>query len=322
MIRSLHYLILCFFMIGLPTQGWSAANFWDKAHNALTASKTDQALGYINQLRSQKDHGVPKDDLNLLEARAYYQAGNYKMALKLYRRISKKSDLWLSSVEERAWAKIRMGQINRAIADTKTLLSPVFVDIASPETFFLSSYVAHKVCDFQTVFHITDAFKKRNKVRIQHLEKMAKMESTRGIVTFLNDLTAKGLEPSLNPQVMDVFPKNFLKDEQFLMFAKIAKGKNVNQLIDIRKRLAKLAKSELVHYKDVIKKLHLIEGDSIQRLYMDPSLLGKRANIKNHSTRGKYDLVFPFEEKDVWVDEFDHLQVRAQSCPEIKYKGA
>lgn len=334
------HLLLCLSCMIAPSHGWSGANLWDQAHSLLLQGKEKKALKQVQKRSLKKGASVNRHSLNLLEARSLYQTGQYDLALKAYNRISKKSDLWLSSVEERAWAKIQLGQINGAIADTKTLLSPVFLDSVGPETFFLSSYVAHQVCDFATVFKITDTFKTKSKDRIVHLEKMARKEMTVGVSDFLKTLFAENLESALNPQTMAFFPRHFLKDKKLnVLFESVDKarlgqgitsgkgpvGPRTQKIQDthrasIQQRLASLAEIELDHYKDVIKKLHLIEANAIQRLYLDKSLSGSRQTLAKKKSKRSHDLVFPFDEREVWVDEIDSLEVKAQTCPQAQAK--
>ncbi len=215
--------------------------------------KNQKALNLLNS--SALKTAALKDELNLHKARIAFNLKLYKKSHEYYQLITKKSPQWLSSVEERAWVKIYLGQINEAIADSHTLMSPLFNDVVGPEAYHLSAFVAHQVCDFTRVFKIIETFKKTSVSRIQKIE-------------------------------ADLKQKRNLKNTW-----------------------------ELKHYSNVISQLHLIEADAIQRIYLDKKLAGERSNIGNVAGNDQYDLQFPYEEEDVWIDEVDQLKVDAKNCP-------
>jgi tetratricopeptide (TPR) repeat protein len=199
--------------------------------------------------------GAVSDQIQLLRGRLYFNSKKFDKALEAYLKVPKTSPLWLSSVEERAWARTHLNQVNEAIADSHILMSPIFSDIVSPEAYHFSAYASHQICDFNRVFKIIDKFKIQNRSKIANIE------------------------------------------------SEYAKTKS-QQL-----------KLELLHYSDVISQLNLIEADSIQRIYIDKDLAGKRTKIENKNHAGSYDLRFPFDEEDVWVDEIDQLKVEVKNCP-------
>jgi|GEM_PF-1678953 len=312
------FIISLFIILGSSSVAYanSDSQLWSQIHQAAANGKNDWALKKFKTLVDRKHPGIDADEIALTHGRLLYQAGNFAGAVQAYSKVPRDSDFWLASVEERAWAKIQSGDVNQAIADSKTLMSPLFEDIAGPESYFVSSYVAHRTCDFKNVFEISDKFKKNNKLRIVHLEKMSKMQKTRGIADFIGALREKGLKKALSSQVISFFPDHFYKDKKIQRLAKKASSIGFNE-IAFRKRLAELAKLELKHYKDVIAKLLLIEGDVIQRLFLDKSLAGNRSQVGSGIQSGKYDLKFPYDERDVWIDEIDNLKVSAKNCPEI-----
>ncbi len=220
----------------------------DKGQNqkALQILKTP----ILKNLNGGLDHNI-----QLIKGRVLFNSRKYSSALEAYEKIPRSSPLWLASVEERAWTKIYLGKMNDAIADSHTLMSPLFSDVVSPEAYYLSAFVSHQVCDFNRVFQIIEVFKKQSLGRIKEIEKKSKL--------------------------------------------------NKSEKLNI----------ELQHYSNVITHLHLIEADSIQRIYIDKKLAGKRPTLHNKTKNGEFDLEFPFEENDVWIDEVDQLKVEAKNCP-------
>ena len=298
-------------------QSMSDSNLWVAIHWALSNNKETGAIRLLDTLESRKKRQISNDEIQLLRGRALYQKNQFKAAATAYRKVSKSSDLWLNAVEERAWAHVRSGDYNQAIADTKTIMSPLFSEVVTPESYFVSSYVAHRVCNFEDVFKITDTMKKRSRLRIEHLEKLARMEVTRGLHEFMFSLAKNGLEDSLTKYTLSLFPKHFYRNKKFLKAIKRFSGPQSLQAVSLRTALAEMAKVELAHYREVIGKIHLIEADTIQRMYLDKDLAGKRQWLPSKNAKGEYDLEFKHDENDVWIDEIDNLSVKAKNCPKL-----
>lgn len=159
------------------------------------------------------------------------------------------------------------------------------------------------------VFEVTDRFKKYNRSRIVHLEKIAQKQWTE--VT--EKVWGSSLEKGINEESLSLLPLYFYKDKKIISaFGKL----NRNQL---KNRLAQLALWELKHYQEVIKKLQLIEADAIQRLHLDERMKGQRSWLaKNEKKKDSHWLSFPVDYEDVWLDELDNYDVKAKNCPQLK----
>lgn len=241
---------------GVTSQNASFDNKMAHIYSLASSGKNRQALRQAESFyrNSKKAKSKRLDEINLLRGRILFAMQEYGAAMQAYDLIDKKSKFWLPSVEERAWTKVYLGKVNEAIADSHTLMSPLFQDVASPEAFFLTAFVSHQVCDFTRVFKTVDDFKKISRDKIKSLEALSS---------------------------------------------------------------DKKSSIDLAHYSDVIKRLQLIEADAIQRLYMDKNLKGKRMQVSAPSKPGAYDLQFPYEKDDVWIDEIDQLKVDAKRCPTL-----
>jgi tetratricopeptide (TPR) repeat protein len=134
------FLFACLWAIGAQgavsaqTQLKQAYTHADRGHN-------NSALNVLGKIQS-KDQNI-QDDVALAQGRILFNKGEYAKAYKAYKKISKNSDHWLASVEERAWALIYLGKANQALADSHTLMSPLFRKVVSPEAFFLSAFEDH-----------------------------------------------------------------------------------------------------------------------------------------------------------------------------------
>jgi len=147
---------------------------------ALKLSRHGNNLSALKKLADPSLQKTAQRDLvNLTRARISFNLKQYKTSLQYYLMIPKTSEHWLTSVEERAWARVLLGEKNQAVADSLTLMSPLFSDVVSPEAYYLSAYVAHQICDFDRVFNIIETFKKHGKAKIVELEKQNKMKPSK-----------------------------------------------------------------------------------------------------------------------------------------------
>ena len=67
----------------------------------------------------------------------------------------------------------------------------------------------------------------------------------------------------------------------------------------------------------MIRKLHIVEAEVIQRLHLDENLKGKRAKRENPVPRSSDILTFPVT-KEVWLDELDSYHAEVKDCPKIE----
>src|SRR5690606_30824461 len=84
-------------------------------------------------------------------------------------------------------------------------------------------------------------------------------------------------------------------------------------------RLQFLAKKELNEYKQIVQKIHLVEAEVIQRMYLDDNMKGQRAKKEHDEIRRTSDImVFPANE-EVWLDEIDNYSVAVKDCPKLEF---
>ena len=95
----------------------------------------------------------------ILEARKAFDKAQYSRALSLYNEIPKSANDWLPAVEERGWSYFRQDDFEKALAQTKTLLSPQFIEIIDTEAFFLQSLSQLRICDYEGILETHRLFK-------------------------------------------------------------------------------------------------------------------------------------------------------------------
>ncbi|MEO0336468.1 MAG: hypothetical protein AAF202_08740, partial [Pseudomonadota bacterium] len=287
---------------------------------ATIQDKEQLAYNQFVRLLESERANIDRADLFMALARLSYQQGEYDAAIDWYKQVPKSSPLWLESKEERAWAHVRLDQPNKAVAQLETATSPVFTPLSGPESDFLDSFVSLMICDYSRIFKITGNFLRKHKVRIKGLEALAKKRNTPLHKAFVSTVDSKSLRQGSFSKLVRSLPRDFILDE-FLMrhmeyrkamsregkrLAKLNQG-NVQMstfsadapedsleaiyrqsLIkagqatkELSERMAALANFELDEYKLMIRKLHIVEAEVIQRLHLDENINGKRAKREN-----------------------------------------
>ncbi|NQZ01638.1 MAG: tetratricopeptide repeat protein [Bdellovibrionales bacterium] len=323
---------------------------------ASIQNKHQLAYNQFVRLLESEQATVDKADLYMALARLAYQQGEYDAAIDWYKQVPKKSPLWLESKEERAWAHVRLDEPNKAVAQLETATSPVFTPLSGPESDFLDSFVSLMICDYSKIFKITGKFKAKHAVRIKGLETLAKTRNSALHNQFVATVDSKPIRLSSFSKLVRSLPRDFILDE-FLhrhmehRRAMAVEGKRIARLnkgavslasytadapedsleaiygqSQVRAqasgkeafdRLEALAKSELEEFRLMIRKLHIVEAEVIQRLHLDENLKGKRAKRENPVPRSSDILTFPVT-KEVWLDELDSYHAEVKDCPKIE----
>jgi hypothetical protein len=257
----------------------------------------------------------------MLKARKLFEAGKFSEALKEYDKVPRGSDQWLEAVEEKGWAYHRQKDYQKALAQTKTLLSQAFLPVIGSEPFFLQSLSQLKICDYKSILETHELFKTSQRQRIQDIQNLAKTGESPAV----QSLTTKALTfPLTFPQVGEeskALPRQFYRDVQIqksLMTIQNPKAaqKAIQQARQsLKSRMKLLAENEVEENFKMVQKLNLIEVETIQRIHADQELAKdsfKKGQFKQASTD---ELVFP-DDGHPWIDELDKYEVRVNSCPE------
>jgi len=313
-------------LIRTPLLSLAAMADWSERHN-----HSSWAITLLNELKNRNSNLFKSDEMSLRIGRIYYQMHLWKKSLLAYKKVPTSSDLWITSVEERTWAKLRAGLYNQALADVVTLQSPIFSRVVSPEAYFVSAYAKHAVCDYKSVFKVSERFKKNSRHRIEHLELLSSGGKSKYVDQLLKSIMHLSLEDTLDEDLLYYLPQFFYKDIKIKKLlaqnikrtqSKVSSSNKSIALVYLstndRKKLnilfAKLAQRDLNQYSDVIQNLHLIEADAIQRLFMDKNLQKQPQWITKKEISDDL-LVFAVDPEDVWLDEIDKYDVKSKSCP-------
>lgn len=274
------------------------------------------ARATIGKLLKQKDSR--SDLLNLTLGRVEYQSKNFQAAILAYDKVSKDSDYWVEAIEEKAWAHLLLNDKEKALAQIRTLLAPLFVDEIGPEPYFLAGYIHLSLCNYSDIFTLTNLFKDRLRPKLNSLKSLS--QGIDFAVPGQNSVIAAILDKKLHRQ-SQYLPRYFYRDLRLnasiaqWQSAKTASAKNIYRSAVVE-RMKSLAQSELKEISRFVQKFHILEAEVIQRMHLF-------ADVKRQKTDGfsKVDsaeyLVFPDRKGEYWLDELGNYDVDAKNCPSL-----
>lgn len=256
-------------------------------------------------------HAADQSDLSVMNnARALFEKNQLEKAIEVYSQIKPQSDYWLESIEEKAWAKTKLGQYESALADLKSIASPVWASQVGPETYMLSAFVSLKICAYKDVQKKISIFKKEIQPRVEVLDKIKNGELTDSQWLVVNQLKDKNLDLVSLGKLSNQFPRLFFKDKKLISYVKL------NQREKIKSRLQDLADIDLDEIELNLKKMKIIEVELIQNVMtLDENARFKKEKLTFEKIEKNKTLSFPVSNDEVWLDEVGHYQVKAQKCP-------
>ncbi len=319
---------------------------WQIATKAPLINEVEPSLQALKQLRDLQQIVVAPDMLALAQGHVLYQKGDLEGAVAAYKQIPKSSNLWLDSVEERAWTHLRQSDYDKAVGDITTALSPVLAPLAGPESYFLGNLMAYRVCDYSRIFNTSEAFKARHRLRLAAIQDLAQKGTNASLGEVFDRFDSNGVNAEAAGPKIESIPRTLIRDVQFIRLmesrrALLSEFKRSAQLAEsgtappelekftavLRPQAAQfkqaalqrtraLAQTDLREYRVILNKMHIIEAEVIQRLHMDDNMKGQRNKLSKTDDKGDV-LVFPYT-KEVWMDELDNYQARVKDCPTLK----
>lgn len=276
----------------------ASSSQWKSALALAQKNKNREAYAAFEKILKANDDDVLRDEILMNMARIKYQDGKLEDSIKLYSQVSKDSDFWLESIEEKAWAFLRQEKFEKALASYHTLTTPAFAAQVGPEAYLIGAYAALKVCDYKSIFDIFKEFKTKYKSFGTELEQLANTGTSPAVVRALAKIKSDS-ETSwadLGPDALKL-PRYFNRD--------------------YKQGVKHLAKRDADALSKIVQKLHIIEVEAIQRMNLSQTKVGR---IVRESKADVADAIeFPKEE-EVWLDEVEHYHVSAKGC-EVR-KGA
>lgn len=323
----------------LSTQKWA-----EDFAASLKSKNTAQTLQLIDFEKLDKKVLNVCDDCEnkekMAKARKLYSESKYNEARELYSQISKKSPYWLQAVEEKAWTYFRQNQLEDALSQTKTLLSPQFASYVGSESYFLQSLAQLKACNYKEVFETNKSFKEKQKARLIEIQNLSKTGMNEAFQKVIASAEAFPMRFSDIDDSANRLPALFFKDielQRQLMRYKLAEKAlsvlnsedsgtssklqasfektKATSLALLQNRMKQLASDETTDNFKIVQKLNLVEVEAVQRLHADVELDKKLFKKGDFNKTNAEQLVF-VDDGRPWIDELDKYEVRTKACPQ------
>lgn len=319
---------------------------WQLVLNLGIRGDSAKAAQVLAHLMKAKNNPIDPDLMTLTAGRLLYQNGFLDASLKYYEKIGKKSDYWFQAQEEMAWAYMRKGEPQNAMAITKTLTYPHFKGWVGIESYLLSSFASLKVCDYPGILKTMKSVKPQFGEHLVAVEKLTTDPRQPQVDALMKAMIAGPVSPTTLGKNAHLLPLQASRDEglnllvkrqQFLnkesevaeaLYAKSLTFGNLQGQFETLKnqvanradmtrgaaysRIQELAKAELEDSKQVMQRMHIVEVEMIQQVDSASKFL-KHANAaesKKGSTgsSGKYAMSFA-SDKEIWFDELSNFKV-------------
>lgn len=252
-------------------------------------------------------------------ARKLFEKGELDKAYAEYDKVSKDSDYWLESIEEKAHTMGRKGEFNQVISLLKTVTAETFNGVVGPEPYFVLALTHLKICNYSEIFNVTKLFKERFTQRSADLKIISKSDLNNALVQEMLTKANKNkrLDSAIVGAKIKQWPRLFYRDAQIQDLV----SQPASQMRDQKfvKRIGALAKRELKEIETIVNKLQIIEADVIQRIYLAEKSKEKREK-QGQFEKSKDYIQFPAND-EVWLDELDNYAARVEKCPTVNKRA-
>lgn len=267
---------------------------------------------------TSKTISVGKSDRTLMrEARVAFEKKDYKKALSLYEAVPQSSDYWIEALEERAWSHVHLKEHDEALANLKTLFAPPIKSEIGAEPYLLSSLIQLRLCNYNELFKGMKRFKEDIRPRFEAMQVLAKTGESEASVKMLGRAAEIGsiTRAAAGTDIANL-PKLFYRDSklQDAFKASVKPGSSDRFANIVTARMKALAQRDVKETEAILRKLHLVEVESVSRMYSEMHLADNK-KMSPAIERNANTLVFPDDNDDVWMDELDSYRVNAKGCP-------
>lgn len=329
---------------------------WKLAVALSLNDQADEAAKQLAPLFKLKNPPVSVDLLNLTAARLLYQRSFFEASAKYDEKIPKGSDHWTQAQEEMAWAYVRKGEPQNALAVTKSLVNPALGADVGPETFFLRSLSELKVCDYSGAVETLSEVPKRFKTRTLALEKLSQDPSGPAVDQLLKSLREGKAKSTELGKVMKDLPRFSNRDERLqqlvqaeqllekeaaraeVIYARTLaltglqghfekmrqdlQGRLSAAKASSRARVQELAQREVKDTKQLLQKMHIVEAEVLQQVSLvDKIAKGAGGEVRemkgSTGSKSATALRFPAE-SETWFDEISNYKIDVRKGCQVK----
>ncbi len=266
---------------------------------------------------------VQTDRKDLAAARVAFEKKDFKKALELYESIPQSSDYWAEALEEKAWTHVHLKEHDQALGNLKTLFAPPIKSEIGAEPYLLSALIQLRLCNYNELFKGMKRFKEDIRPRFEAMQALAKTGESEASVKMIGRSIEAGQMSRATAGVdLPNLPHLFYRDgkAQAAFKSMLKPGASDRFANVVTSRMKAMASRDVKETEAILRKLHLMEVEAVSRIYSEQNLAdGKKTSAP--IARNANTLVFPDDDKDVWLDELDSYQVNAKGCPALLGKS-
>lgn len=256
----------------------------------------------------------------LKNARIAFEKKDFTKALALYESIPQSSDYWIEALEEKAWTHVHLKEHDQALGNLKTLFAPPIKSEIGAEPYLLSALVQLRLCNYNELFKGMKRFKDDIRPRFEAMQGLAKTGESEALVKMIGrSIEAGELSRATAGTDLPNLPRLFYRDSkaQSAFKAMLKPGASDRFANILTMRMKALAQRDVKETEAILRKLHLVEVEAVSRIYSEQNL-ADRKKTSVPVARNANTLVFPDDDKDVWLDELDSYEVNAKGCPAVQ----
>ena len=291
-----------------------------KYNKALRTYKSCSALAYSWEKRTENKKknyfAVLKESCIINIARIHYKKKNYKLAIRNYEDIPKKSFKWPYTLLEKAWAYYYTGNYNRSLGILLTYNSPLLESYFTPEAEVLKALNYFKLCLYEDALQVVDKYYTTYAPRSNKLQSIIRGQGKKDLFFF--DMMFSPISETekenkflrnLITQMSKRIKYNLDLNSYYNMNQEIFranKGANLPLLMTMQRDL----KEQINHYVKVsmyqfINEIHKLSNEmfnlKLEILSRKRDLAYKNKTFNKDRSRGKFENITRESHQDFWT---------------------
>lgn len=276
------------------------------------------AFGWEKRTKDKKQNyfAVLKESCIINIARIHYKKKNYKLAIRNYENIPKKSFKWPYTLLEKAWAYYYTGNYNRSLGILLTYNSPLLESYFTPEAEVLKALNYFKLCLYEDALSVVDKYYETYAPRSKQLKSIIRKQSSKDLYFFdlmFTPISASEKENkflrTLITQMSKRIKYNLDLNSYYKMNEEIYranKGANMKLLLKMQRDL----KEQINHYVKVsmykfINEIHSLSSEmfnlKLEILSRKRDLAYKNRTFNKDRSRGKFENVKRAPDQEFWT---------------------
>lgn len=271
-----------------------SAYLMNKQYNkALKTYKQCSEIAYGWEQRTefkQKNYfAVLKESCIINIARIHYKKKNYKLAIRNYEDIPKKSFKWPYTLLEKAWAYYYTGNYNRSLGILLTYNSPLLESYFTPEAEVLKALNYFKLCLYEDALSVIDKYYETYSPRSKKLKSVIRTQSRKPLAFF---------DMMFNPIVDTEKDNKFLRNLITQMSKRIKYNLDLNSFYKMNEEIFRANKGAnmkllLKMQKDLKEQMnHYVKVSMYKFINEIHSLSSEMFNLKLEILSRKRDLAY------------------------------